>query len=160
MKYGPKLNKYERREMHAEKLKNAMSGSGVYIYENNSDADLTLPKPTASGIRTVGPRKQFQGDSYYMSWVGSPMNLLKIVEVVQPKLTKQQIEEQRMIEDKLLLDQPEIVTQGGKVEYVVVQTPAKTKAVKPLNDSTVPVQNSPEVLLTEDPLDGVEIILG
>lgn len=154
MRYGPRLNKYERREVNAEKLKNSMSGSGIYIYENNSDGDLKLPKPTESGIKMIGPRKRFQGDSYYLSWVGTPMNLLKLVEVVVPKLTQQQIEENQMAEDKLILDQPDTITQGGKIEYVVAQTP-----VQALNDN-MDVQKTPEVLLTEDPLDGVEIILG
>ena len=62
-----------------------MSGTGIYVYENNTDGDLRLPKATASGIKMVGPRKRFQGDSYFMSWVGSPMNLLKLVEVIVQK---------------------------------------------------------------------------
>lgn len=155
MKYRKKLNKYERRDEQSEKLKHNMGGSGVYIYENNSNADLTLPKPTASGIRCVGPRKQFQGDSYYMSWVGSPMNLLKLVEIVVPKTTKLQIEKEKEMTDKLILDQPDTVKGTGTVEYVVGVDPV----AKPLNDNTEQ-QKMPEVLLTEDPLDGVEIILG
>ena len=48
MRVSPRLNRYEKREMQAEKLKNDMAGSGIYVYENNTDADLKLPKPTAS----------------------------------------------------------------------------------------------------------------
>lgn len=159
MRYGKRLNRREKREMQTQKLKNSLSGSGVYIYENNSDADLSLPKPTESGVRVVGPRKRFQGDSYFMSWVGSPMNLLKLVEVVVPQLTKEQIQNQKeenAMEEKLILDQPDTVTQGGKVEYVIGVDPA----AKPLNDNANPANAAPDVLLTEDPLDGVEIILG
>lgn len=159
MRYGKRLNRQEKREMQQEKLKNSLSGSGVYVYENNSDADLTLPKPTASGLRVIGPRKRFQGDSYFMSWVGSPMNLLKLVEVVVPQLTFEQIQKQKeenMAEQKLILDQPDTITHGGKVEYVVGVDPT----VRRLNDNVDPSKKTPEVLLTEDPLDGVEIILG
>ena len=159
MKYGPKLNRYERRIVHAEKLKNNMGGSGLFIYENNTDGDLTLPKPTQSGIRVVGPRKRFQGDSYFMSWVGSPMNLLRLVEEIVPKTTNQtpvNVKENTMTNDKqLILDQPDTITNQGKVERVVVDP-----TLKPLNDNTQPNAKNPEVLLTEDPLDGVEIILG
>ena len=167
MRVSPRLNRYERREMHAEKLKHDMGGSGVYIYENNTDADLKLPKPTASGIRTVGPRRRFQGDSYFMSWVGHPMNLLRLVEEVVPKMTQEQLmehnaKEQQLLEEetmtnerKLLLDQPDTITTQGKIERVVLEPGAV-----PLNDSTDPGQKKPEILLNEDPLDGVEIILG
>lgn len=157
MKYGPKLNRYERRIVHAEKLKNSMGGSGLFIYENNTDGDLKLPKPTQSGIRVVGPRKRFQGDSYFMSWVGSPMNLLRLVEEIVPKDTNQlQIKESNMTNEKqLILDQPDTITNQGKVERVVVDP-----GQKPLNDNTQPTPKNPEVLLTEDPLSGVEIILG
>jgi len=159
MRYGKRLNRQQKREMNSEKLKNSMSGSGIYIYENNSDADLSLPKPTESGVRVVGPRKRFQGDSYFMSWVGSPMNLLKLVEVVMPQLTVEQIIKQKkenaMTEQKLILDQPDTITHDGKIEYVV-----NDPSVKQLNDNTEPPKEMPSVLLTEDPLDGVEIILG
>ena len=160
MKYLPRMNKYEKREMHAEKLKNAMSGTGIYIYENNTDGDLKLPKATDSGIRTIGPRKRFQGDSYYMSCVGNPMNLLRLVETVVPKMTSQQLREiqEKNMADKLILDQPDTITFEGKVEHVAA--PALTPQPLPLNDAADPTLKANPVLLTEDPLDGVEIILG
>ena len=165
MRVSPRLNRYERREMQAEKLKQDMGGSGVYIYENNTDGDLKLPKPTESGIRTVGPRKRFQGDSYFMSWVGHPMNLLKYIETVVPKMTPEEKKaHEKLLEEnalntqqkQLILDQPDTITTAGKIERVVVSPDAK-----PLNDTTNPVvKQITDVLLNEDPLDGVEIILG
>lgn len=154
MKYGKKLNRFEKREANADKLRHSLSGSGVYLYENITEADLTLPKPAASGIRVVGPHRRFQGDSYFMSWVGSPMNMLKVIEVIAPAITKRQ-ETKMSTENKLILDQPDMVTEQGKVEFVV-----PTQPVQQLNDSNNPAAKTPEVLLTEDPLDGVEIILG
>jgi hypothetical protein len=159
MKYAPRLNRYERRQVHEEKLKHDMGGTGVYVYENNTDGDLKLPKPTDSGIRMVGPRKRFQGDSYYMKWVGSPMNLLRFVEEISPKITNQNLQPQTMEENvsqekKLLLDQPDTITHNGKVETIIVNQESR-----PLNDNTYPTKKRSEVLLTEDPLDGVEIIL-
>lgn len=159
MRHTPRLNKYERRTVYQEKLKQDMGGTGSYIYENNTDGDLKLPKPTGANIRTVGPRKRFEGDSYFKKWVGPPLNLLKLVEEITPELNHQQLQEQRMAEEKkLLLDQPDTFTPQGKVEHVM----APQQGLQPLNDVTDPTQpqQKPEVLLTEDPLDGVEIILG
>jgi len=161
MKYSGRPNRYERRQLHAAKLKNNMSGSGLYVFENNTDGDLSLPKPTSSGLRTIGPRKRFQGDSYFLKLVGSPMNLLRLVEEIQPKLTTQETAEKiqreaNMSTDKLILDQPDTITTKGKVEHVVdTDTP-----VQKLHDANDPVATTPEVLLTENPLDGVAIIKG
>ena len=96
------------------------------------------------------------------------MNLLRLVEVVVPKMTFQELQsqnqkqeellkEETMNNNKLLLDQPDTVTTNGKIERVVVQPNQM-----PLNDVTDPAapKSKPEVLLTEDPLDGMEIILG
>lgn len=163
MRYAPRPNRIERRQLNAKKLEANMSGSGLYIYENNTDADLTLPKPTASGVRVVGPRRRFQGDSYFLKLVGSPMNLLRLVEEITPKKTTAEIAEEianqkkenaNMSQQKLILDQPDTVTAKGKVEHVVnTDTP-----VQPLNDSAN--QKNADVLLTENPLDGVAIIKG
>lgn len=156
-----KLNRYERRIMHAEKLKQNFEGSGIYIYENNTDGDLTLPKATSSGVRIVGARRRFQGDSYFMKWVGNPMNLLRLVEVVQPALntninTEEQTASENMnTEKQLILDQPDTITHQGKIERVI-QDPNTI----PLNDATAIKPNTqPETLINEAPIDGVEIII-
>lgn len=154
MKYSQKLNRHERKEVNAAKLAYNMGGSGLYVYENNTDADLKLPKPTNTGMRTVGPRKRFEGDSYFMRWVGAPMNLLRLIEEKVPKNTpKTTVNEENKMADKLILDQPDTVTSKGKIEHIVDDT------MKPLNDSTQGKKGS-DVLLTENPLDGVAIIKG
>ena len=158
------MNKIERRQFQAAKLANDLSGTGLYIYENNTDGDLKLPKATASGVRMVGPRKRFQGDSYFMKLVGNPMNLLRLVEEVIPMKTTSQIaaeiegrnlaENKQMSNQKLILDQPDTITTKGKVEHIVnTDTP-----VQNLNDSAN--AKNPDVLLNENPLDGVAIIKG
>ena len=72
-----KFNKYEKKEIRKEVLQNALAGGGMYLYENNTDADITLPRPTSSGLRSIGPRKQFQGDDYYIQLVRT--GLLKLI---------------------------------------------------------------------------------
>jgi len=157
MKYTSRMNRHERREMHAVQLANNMGGTGLYIFENNTDGDLKLPKATASGVRMIGPRKRFQGDSYFMKLVGHPMNLLRFIEEIVPKGAPQsQLKESTMQADKLILDQPDTVTTKGKIEHVV-ETGSTTM---PINDATTSTQPFHDVLLNENPLDGVEIIKG
>ena len=87
------------------------------------------------------------------------MNLLRLIEEITPKKTTQEIaaeimKENNMPDQKLILDQPDTITQKGKVEHVVT----KETPVQPLNDSAG--AKNADVLLTENPLDGVSIIRG
>jgi len=148
MKYR-KFNKYEKKEEQARAVAQAMHGEGLYLFENNSDATLTLPRPTKSGVRVVGARKQFQGDNYYMQMVRS--GFLRLIKELQ---APQQEEQVMLNEEKLILDQPDTITQRGKVEHVV--------------DKNVPAQRlheqdsdeQPEVLLNEGPVDDGFVIVG
>lgn len=144
-----KLNRYERKLVHNQKLKQAFQGEGLYLYENASKiGELTLPKPTASGLRLLRPGQKFEGDSYYMNLVRS--NHLRLIQELCPPAP---ITEQRSdtMDNKLLLNQPDVYTTEGKVEHVQKTTPKKT-----LKEKT---EQQEPVLLTEDPMAGVEIIL-
>jgi len=149
-----KISRADKKINQKNKFIRDMSGSGVFVYENNTDADLNLPKPTSTGTRTIGPRKRFQGDSYYLTWVGSPMNLLRFIEEIVPKdnplKTLNESETNKMNDNKLILDQPETVTSQGQVEHVVVNE-------SPDQDSS---EKKTEILLNESPIEGLEIILG
>lgn len=145
----PRFTRYEKKQNRETNLKKNMAGTGLYVYENNSDGELTLPRATASGVRKVAGRGRFQGDDYYMQYV--KMNLLRFIEQLQPN-----DKEKTQMEKKLILDQPETVTNRGTVEHVVQD---QSVPVQSLNDNTQVVP-AKEVLLTEDPMDGVEIILG
>lgn len=169
MKYR-KFNKYERKEVRRTAIENAMAGTGTYIFQNSSNnAELTLPRATHSGRRKIGPSEQFQGDSYFLQMVKTGM--LRIVEVLQtPEQeaaelvnqaaaaeealhpTKQ--EETVMADEKLILDQPDMITEAGKVEHVVEKKTAKQK----LNEAGG--EKKPDILLNEHPSDDGFIIVG
>lgn len=153
MKNRPRLNRYERRAMHEEKMRINLQGQGRYIYQNNTDGDLRLPKPAEEGITIIGPRQKFVGDSYFMELVKYPMNMLRVVEVIEDGLNKK--EEVKMNQEKLILDQPDTVTTKGTVERVVVQPDQQV-----ITDGTESQEKPKDVLLNEDPIDSVEIILG
>jgi len=143
MRYEKKMNRFEKMLLQKKKIEDALRGEGVYIYENNTKGDFNLPKPGQSGIKVLAPKQQFQGDSYFMSLVRS--NDLRLIEVIStPENEKENMEK------KLILDQPEKITNLGKIEHVVADEP-----IQKFNEDQV---EAPEVLINEDPMEGVEII--
>jgi hypothetical protein len=133
------------KEEKIQKRENSFKGTGLYIYENNTDGYLTLPKPASDGRKVIPPRGKFNGDSYFMQLVKPPSNLLRFMEEIK--------EEKKMTEQKLILDQPDTVTAKGTIEHVVDNNVPSQR----INDS-VDNTKKPDVLLNESPIDGLEII--
>lgn len=149
MKYR-KFNKLEKKEVQAQQLANALHGEGLYLYRNNTGADLALPRPTKSGLRSVAPKAEFQGDNYYMQLVRS--GFLRLVKEIQSPEQQRAANEVTM-QEKLILDQPDIVKQDGKVEHVLVQPQQK------LNENKGGQQKQPDVLINESPDDDSFVIV-
>lgn len=127
------------------------SGKGYFLYENNTGGTLMLPKATASGVKqieAVDPNRpgsgRFQGDDYFMSLVRN--NMLRLIKTLRTG------EEEKMNEEKLILDQPDTITEAGQVEHV-----AAPKPKQPLHESEGEGEG-PVVLLNENPMDDVEIL--
>jgi hypothetical protein len=149
------FTRYEKKSNRAILLEKNLAGEGIYIFENPNNATLKLPRPTKSGLRIVGPKQQFQGDNYYMHMVKSH-DLRLIAEIQSPEAERKA----NQMEEKLILDQPEIVTDKGQIEHVVPAKAGLRPAKKKLNDATENEAAPPkEVLLTEDPMAGVEIVV-
>jgi hypothetical protein len=152
MKYR-KFNKYEKKANQHQHLVDSLKGSGKYRYQNSSNnAELTLPRPTASGLRKVGPGAKFLGDDYYMQLVRT--GELRLIEVLQ---TPEQ-EKAVMDQEKLILEQPETVTVAGPVEQVVVQK--SPPRAKPLRETQSAPSPEAPALLNEGPADDGFIIVG
>jgi hypothetical protein len=144
-----KLNKIQKKADRDRRVKEAMCGEGLFVYANNTKGDLYLPKPTNSGKRVVGVGEEFQGDSYYITLVkNNQLRLIRELVAVPQK-------GEPMTEQKLILDQPDRVTNKGTVEQVI---PAHKNQLNEGQPAKNP-EPKQEVLLTEDPLDGVEILL-
>lgn len=126
----------ERREKMKAKARAAMHGDGLYIYQNITNSELHLPRPTKAGRRSVGPREKFLGDSYYKT--------LKDV------ICLQEIESPMKQEQMLLTEVPPTVTTHGTVEYVAAAPSVTLVEEEDREDKPV--------LLTEAPLDGVRIL--
>ena len=144
-----KLSKYEAREYRKKKMEHQLKGEGLYIFRNASKADLYLPKPAANNVKSVPPGGEFQGDSYFMELVRT--NQARLVRTL---ITPEESRKMKM-EEKLIVDQPDMVTTKGKVEHVVV-----TPQAKPLNEVEKKCESTKpsEVLINEDPMDGVDIL--
>lgn len=151
MKYR-KFNKYEKKEVRVAQIENALHGEGMYLFQNNTNADLTLPRPTKSGLRVVGPKQQFQGDNYYMQLVKTGYVRL-IKEIQSPTQQQAALNEVTKVEEKLILDQPDMITENGKVEHVV----NKNTPIQKLNEGNK--QKQPDVLLNESPVDDGFVIV-
>lgn len=149
MKYR-KFNKYEKKDIRAQMIENALHGEGIYLFRNATGADITLPRPTKSGIRSIGPGSEFQGDNYYIQLV--QQGLLRLVATLQTP-EQQRAATEATMNEKLILDQPDMITEQGKVEQVVsapVQKLHETKDGSP----------QPDVLLNEGPIEGGFVIVG
>ena len=148
MNYRPKKRKttaIERQEQRRQHVANALQGKGLYIFENISKGDLWLPKKSADGTKgPIPPGGQWKGDDYFVGLVKNrDAKMVKVL--VSPQ--------EQIMPQKLLVDQPDRVTVEGVVEQVV-------SSDMPLNEGE-PVIESPKstVLITEDPLQGVEILM-
>jgi hypothetical protein len=136
-----RIARVHKRQAHQNQSLNNVSET--YIFQNNTNGDLNLPKPAKDGRLKVGINELFEGDKYFLELVKPPLSLLKYI--------GQKKNEEKMAES-LILDQPDVITSNGKVEQTVLDD---SSIIKKENEN----KNKKEVLLTEQPIDGVEIII-
>ena len=122
-------------------------GEGLYIFRNRTGGSLILIKESADGQKTIGPGETWEGDDYFMQLVPREATVVKVL------LSPEETRNKKMTEEKLILDQPDQVTQEGTVEHVVEAPAAPLNEEAPVEDN-----KNAEVLLTEDPMEGIEIL--
>lgn len=153
-RYSKKTSRYERQGQRREYLEYVQKGEGLYVYRNrHKEATLDLPKPTKSGRTWVGPNEEWQGDNYYMGLVRSGEAVL-VREIYSPE-EERKMNNQNLQEQKLIVDQPDTVTEAGTVEHVI----PTAKPAQALTEGQPAAEQTKDVLLNENPLTGVEIIL-
>jgi len=152
-RFSKRVNRMEKLSERRSKLEYYQKGSGLYVYRNRTNATLMLPKPTPSGVKSVEPGKEWQGDDYYMKMIGEGQ--ASLVRVIVPPTPQNQIVEEKedVMPEKLILDQPDQITTNGKVEHVVV-TPETLKM-----ESNPVEEKKREALINEDPMEGIQILL-
>ena len=140
------LSRHEKHALAAQKRFDAAQGYGKFLYQNNTSGDLMLPRANAKGQNRIGHKQQFEGDDYFLQMVKT--NDLKLIKVIQTK--DQQMVMEHM--ERLLTEQPPVVTDEGVVEFV------KQGKAKKLNENKPNGEEMQDVLLNESPMDGIEII--
>lgn len=144
------MTKAQRTEVKKQALSDSLSGAGLFIFKNKTNASLQLPKKSFDGKKWIEPNQTWKGDSFFFKMV--PREALLVKTLISPDQQLEQKKEAKM-EEKLLLDQPDQVTPDGQVEHVVcsdnVTLTENTKKKKSKSDKK---------LLTEDPVAGVTII--
>jgi hypothetical protein len=160
------MSKLEAVAAQRAKREYYLHGEGLYVYRNRTNGTLNLPKPTKSGLVEVAIGGEWEGDNYYMFLVRNNMAALVrtisdpvIQEVVLEPVVEESVitEGKENMQNKLILDQPECVTSEGKVEHVIVEPKNKTKE-KVAKQKTSKFDENKEILLNDDPLDGVQIL--
>ena len=166
--------KYEKMAEKKELLTYHLKGRGLFRFRNRNNATLELPKPgisvvTGESVTVIGPvdprvpgSGEWEGDDYFMQMLTPPNRDAILVKTIRaPDEDKEEIIEESVKEEatemqdekKLILDQPDQVTADGPVEHVVPQ-----EETKPLNENKPSPKEQVEILLTEDPMDGLEIL--
>ena len=130
----------KRRIKHKFHPKPNLNGLGLYIYEYNTRGEVELPKPANEGFKTLGIKQRFTGDDYFMFLVKS--HDLKVIKDISKEVK---------MEQKLILDQPDIVTTKGIVEHII------EKPIENLNESPKE-EIEKDVLICEVPISGVVVI--
>jgi hypothetical protein len=164
--------KIQQRIMKAQQGHMDVQGTHLYTFENHRNHDLSLPRRSYDGKTLIPPRGQFKGDEYFLMLQKSGQIRLVSSEpfvkpqpvvaaqVQQPVVEKVEVIKENLQEntmEKLILDQPDRVTVQGHSEQVACNQP---KQINDASEVNAKAKQSGEVLLTENPLDGVDIITG
>lgn len=149
------LSRLEKTELNKKILDQKQLGEGLFLFKNKSSfASLDLPKKSNDGKKWIGPNETWEGDSYFLKMI--PQDAILVRTIISPNEKKSKQEEVVMLneENKLILDQPDQITESGKVEHVVPDQDVQINEQDKKNES----KKSKNTLLTEDPLAGVTII--
>ena len=147
----------EKKEENKKLIESKQHGEGLFLFKNRSDiASLDLPKKSFDGKKWIGPSETWKGDSYFFKMIPREAVLIKTLIDPNQKPNDSKEEETTMLneESKLLLDQPDQVTEGGKIEHIIPDVKNSINEDKSKEDQI----ESKNTLLTEDPLSGVTII--
>ena len=139
-----RLNNLTNAQKHVE-------GDLIYTFENHRNHDLSLPRKSFDNKGLIPPRGKFKGDAYFLMLIKT--GDVRLVSS-EPYINESKKENDMQ---KLILDQPDRVTSQGKTESVVVDAPPQQVLTETPTKVNAP---APDVLLVENPLDGIDIIKG
>lgn len=144
-----KINKKLRTEDKKRKLEQSQFGEGLFLFKNNNNASLQLPKISSDGKRWVHANETWEGDSFFLKMIPREAVLVKTIK------SPNECREENKMNDKLLLDQPDQVTEDGTLEHIVSVEKVEINEEK----KSQPQKIKNKKLLTEDPVGDMTIII-
>jgi len=157
-----------------------------YIYENNTNADLVIPKIEEKGNIQLKIKGQFVGSEKYLMYVKPPLNLLKFVSEVKEEEIKQETKEEvkqeikqevkeevkqetkkpvKKAKKKKKKTKPKSINKNKKEEKMeeklILEQPEKIELNKEeinKEEENKELNEEKEILLTEQPVGDMEII--
>jgi hypothetical protein len=139
-------------------------GDTLYTFENHRAHDFKLPRKSYDGKDFIRPKGRFIGDAYFLMLVRSgDLRVIDSTPVNQPAPVVKETLNEFVGEnvEKLILDQPEKFTAKGHSEATVVtQSNACCKGTQTCTSKNESDATADGVLLTENPLDGIDIVNG
>jgi hypothetical protein len=164
--------KMQNKILMAQQGHTQVQGDHLYIFENHKSHDLSLPRKSYDGKTLIPPRGRFKGDEYFLMLQKTGMVRLVssepyirnpapvVAEQKAPEQPKPLNEAQENSMEKLILDQPEKFTARGHSEAVNVNNHPQVESCKAAQENANASNKNKDVLLTENPLDGIDIITG
>jgi hypothetical protein len=119
-------------------LSDQPSPEKLFVYKNYNRDETKLPEANRDGQWIIPPTGEFVGDSRYFPLLKT--GRLKLLKEVEQQMPQPQ---------KLLTEQPPVVSHQGHVEFVKVDAQQLNEEEKKKKDK----------LLSEDPLSGVKLLL-
>ncbi len=119
-------------------LEEAPTAEKLYVYKNFNNDETRLPEANRDGQIIISPTAEFVGDNRFFPLLKT--GRLKLVREVEQYMPQQ---------EKLITEQPPMVTNQGTVEFVKVNGDQLNEEEK----------KKKEKLLAEDPLNGVKLLL-
>lgn len=180
---NPRKQAYK--EQMLAKRAHDLSGKGSYLFQNNTKGDLYLPRQTSDGKRIIRLNEQFVGDSYYFFLLKShELKLVKELETTSD--THKMFVFENNTRTELYLPRPNCdgltkIPVGGQFKgdsyYFNLLRSGQLKLIKeiekPMRNELI-VEQPPtistsnednrkdkeeQVLLTEEPLDGIKVLI-
>lgn len=147
----------------------------LFIFQNNTQADLSLPRYGDKGNITLKKDSKFIGEEYYFTYVKPPLNLLKFIEEVkEPEVEKSKevqnekkdtdakneqknkLKKEEKIEKKTKSNINKKKESKMKKEKIILEQPEKVELDKNENDENENLNE--EILLVEQPAGEMQVI--
>jgi hypothetical protein len=129
---------------------------GLYEFKNKTNAELILNSVSKDKKKNILPNETWIDDDSSMFYVKNGIAIINKIINVKPN-EKQINKKEKIMEEVLILDQPDLVTQNGKIENIVSNEIDLENTNKKNKKNKSKKQNE-DVLLTDDGVDTIQLL--